>query len=113
MGKIGCTTAFLLLLLLVSLVAATHDTHVCPNVQTSLTTLADAFNTLCNKMTQLTPCSCPVEWQSLPMIQIGAIDLRSTSTQSFFIPLAVPSTAREVLVYVYVIMGYSRIIFLR
>ena len=53
------------------------------------------------------PCTCPVEWESFNIVRLGSINMRSTSTQSFVIPTAVPSTAKEVLVYVYTYMGYS------
>ena len=80
----------------------------CQNVNTHLTALTAAFNDLCNvNTTPAQPCTCPVEWESFDMIQIGTINMQSTNTQSFVIPAAVPSTATEVLVYVYVIKGNS------
>ena len=81
--------------------------EVCPNVHACLTTLTHAFDTLCNETMPPPPCTCPVEWESLNMVQLGTINMLSTSTQSFAIPAAVPSTAKEVLVYVYTYMGYS------
>ena len=47
----------------------------------------------------------------MTMTSLGTINMQSTSTQSFVIPTTVPATAREVLVYVYVIMGTSQDIF--
>lgn len=85
-----------------------HGTEVCPSVHTCLTTLTQAFDTLCNETMPPPPCTCPVEWESFNMIQLGSINMRSTSTQSFVIPTAVPSTAKEVLVYVYTYMGASQ-----
>ena len=49
-----------------------------------------------------------VEWVSFDMIQLGTINMQCTSTQSFVIPSSVPSTAGEVLVYVYAYMGHSQ-----
>ena len=81
----------------------------CQNVNTHLTALTAAFNALCNVNTSpAQSCNCSVEWESISMTQIGTINVRSTNTQSFIIPNTVPSTAREVLVYVYVIKGYSQ-----
>lgn len=104
MEQIGIKTLqfFLLPVLVLS-----HDTEVCPSVHTCLTTLTQAFDTLCNETMPPPPCTCPVEWESFNMIQLGVINMLSSSTQSFVIPTAVPSTAKEVLVYVNTYMGYS------
>ena len=86
----------------------------CQNVNTHLTALTAAFNDLCNANTTSTAttpsqtvCICSVEWESTGIIHIGSINMQSTNTQSFVIPEAVPSTAREVLVYVHVKKGGS------
>ena len=97
----------MLILVLLAPVVFSQDTEVCPNIQSCLTTLTTAFNTFCNNNTTPAPCSCPVEWESITMTHLGSINMQSTSTQSFVIPTTVPSTACEVLVYVYVRMGNS------
>ena len=51
--------------------------------------------------------SSPVEWEPLTLVQLGTINMLSTSTQSFIIPASFPTTAKEVLVYVYVTKGRS------
>ena len=56
-------------------------------------------------------CMCPVEWESISLTQLGTINLGSTSTQSYTIPSTVPSTAKEVLAYIYVYMGHSSSLF--
>ena len=72
-------------------------------MNTHLTALTAAFNALCNVNTSpAQSCNCPVEWESFDMIRLGPINMQSNSIQSFVIPAAVPSTAREVLVYVYI-----------
>ena len=52
-----------------------------------------------------------VEWNEYPLTQIGTIDMTSTSTQTFDIPTNIPAGATEVLVYTYVLMGYSTNLF--
>ena len=49
----------------------------------------------------------PAEWNSIPLEQIGTINLRNRNTQSFLIPSIVPDTAKEILIYVYLKAGYS------
>ena len=95
----------MLILVLLAPVVFSRGTGVCPNIQSCLTTLTTAFNTFCNVNTTPAPCSCPVEWESITMTELGTINMQSNSTQSFVIPSSVPSTACEVLVYVYVFMG--------
>ena len=108
MKRNGITTLFVVLLF--PLVFASSD--VCPDVKTCITTLGQAFTSLCNETIPALPCSCPVEWESSDLIQLGTINMGSTSTQSFVIPSSsVPSTAREVLVYVYAYMGTSQDVF--
>ena len=107
MKRNGITTLFVVLLF--PLVFA--SSNVCPDVKTCITTLGQAFSSLCNETIPALPCSCPVEWESFDMIQLGTINMQSTSTQSFVIPSSVPSTAREVLVYVYAYMGGSQDVF--
>lgn len=48
-----------------------------------------------------------VTWTSVPMTQIGTINFGQIATQSFVIPSVIPSSAKEVLVYVYVHEGWS------
>lgn len=105
MERIEITT---LLALLISPLVLGQNSDVCPNVQTCLTALSQAFTTLCNgnETVPTSSCSCPVEWESLDLIELGTINMGSTSTQTFVIPPAVPSTAREVLVYVFAHKGY-------
>ena len=43
----------------------------------------------------------PVEWNSVPLTQIGTINTRTTATQTFYIPSIISDSAREVLVYVH------------
>ena len=68
--------------------------------------LKTAFNSLCNS-TAANPEPNPVEWNSVPLTQIGTINLRTTVTQSFPIPSIIPDSAREVLVYVYIATGLN------
>ena len=100
----------LVVVLLFPLVFA-QSNEVCPDVKTCLKILGQAFDTLCDDTTNVPQCSCPVEWESFNMIQLGTINMGTTGTQSYVIPSTVPSTAREVLVYVYINMGRSQDLF--
>ena len=64
-----------------------------------------------NVSTLSPPPDPEVEWVSLPLTQIGIVNMLTTSTQSFIIPNTVPATAKEVLVYSYVTMGTAANLF--
>ena len=99
---------FLILLPVLTHQLGDQSPDTCGNVNTHLTALTEAFNSLCvgNTLSSSSrSCTCPVEWESFDMVRIGTINMNSTDIQSFDIPAAVPETACEVLVYVYVIKG--------
>ena len=77
----------------------------CSTIQFHMKELTTAFNSLCNSITS--PKPNPVEWNSVPLTQIGTINLKTTVTQSFPIPSIIPDSAREVLVYVYIATGHN------
>ena len=85
-----------------------QNSTVCTNIESCLTTLSQGFTTLCNGTIPTPSCSCPVEWESFNMVDLGAINMASTSTQTYTLPDAVPTTAKQVLVYVFAYMGYSQ-----
>ena len=46
-------------------------------------------------------------WTSLPMTDVGSSNLRSPSTMSYVIPNVIPTTAKNVLIYVTAHTGYA------
>ena len=99
----GCC-AFLCILLAVHSAQAVC-TSECSTLQFCTTQLNASINRLCS--TTASPGVNPVEWESISLTQIGVINMGSTVTQSFVIPTSIPTTANEVLVYVYTILGNS------
>ena len=80
----------------------------CKKIRCHMTEISGALDSLCGPIGQpCTPTDCPVEWESVGLVQLGTIDMCSTRIQSFTIPTCVPTTAKEVLVYVYVTKGTS------
>ena len=105
--------ANLLLLLLITpaVIAVSQPVpspEICPNVKTCLKTLAVAFDTLCLDTSEPPTCSCPVEWESFDLVRVGIVNFQTTALQTFTIPSQVPSTAKEVLVFINVYLGYSQ-----
>ena len=98
-----CTIVFISLLSALS--AAQNNSAECSTVQYHLTQLTAAIQSLCGSDVEAALPSN--EWESITLQQIGTINMRSTSEQSFIIPSSIPTTAKEVLVYVYAFMGYS------
>ena len=84
----------------------------CYTIQFHMKELKTAFNSLCNS-TAASPELNPVEWNSIPLTRIGDINMRTTATQTFQIPSTIPQTAKEILVYVYIIGGRSASIFVQ
>ena len=100
-----CTIVFISLLSALS--AAQNNSAECATIQFHLTQLTTTIQSLCSSV-ELAPSSNNVEWESITLEQIGTINMRSTSEQSFIIPVSsIPTTAKEVLVYIYAFMGSS------
>ena len=109
--------AFLLFLLVIpaAITQNVDSENECSTMHYHLMQLRGALNRLCDITCTGIPTpavsppedSCPVEWESLTLVRLGTINMLSTSTQSFTIPASVPTTAKEVLVYVYVSKGHS------
>ena len=77
----------------------------CCTIRFHMRKLNTAFDTLCNSTTDLIPN--PEEWESISLAHIGSINTQTTAMQTFVIPSSVPQTAREVLVYAYLLAGSS------
>ena len=76
----------------------------CSTIQFHVRELHTAFNRLCNSTTD--PIPNPEEWESIQLTHIGSINTRTTVMQTFVIPSSsVPQTAREALVYAYIVAG--------
>ena len=82
----------------------------CSTIRFHMRELTIAFNRLCNSTTDPEPN--PMEWNSIPLTRIGDINTRTTATQTFQIPSTIPQTAKEVLVYAYIIAGASQSAFI-
>ena len=101
---------FLLIFLLAGPAVLAHSTdneEACNDVQFYLNKLQQIYNYTCGSGTPPEPPLTPVEWESIEPTRIGRINMDSTSTQSFVIPSSIPTTAREVLVYVHVLTGHK------
>ena len=83
----------------------------CSTIPYHMKELTTAFNRLCNSTTSPEPN--PVEWNSIPLTYIGGINTRTAATQTFQIPSIIPQTAKEILVYVYIVCHYSDAVFVQ
>ena len=98
-----------------------YDEQSCSVVQQKLQALSDAIQTLCGSSTpppttaQPTPvvvqqqCDCnpAVNWTSVPITRFGSSNLQHTGTLAYDIPSMIPSSAKEVLVFVFAQAGNS------
>ena len=88
-----------------------EESETCSAIQRNMAQISEAINRLCGTdLTTPAPTPedpCPAEWEPMPLTRVGTINMMSTSTQSYIVPDSVPTTAKEILLYVYVIKGYS------
>ena len=115
MGHLGVIECCCLAFLLCAMVPRTmgHEdsagvtnvsTVECATIRYHISVIDTLLDGLCGPVPTPEPKN-PEEWESIPLTQIGTINLGSTADQPFAIPATVPNTASEVLVYVYVRMG--------
>ena len=74
------------------------------NVREKLHGLKDAIEELCGGSSGTIP-TVRNTWKSVPMTTIGSTNLRHPSTLSFDFPNVIPSTAKNVLIYVAIQCG--------
>lgn len=115
-------TLWLSLLLTIFVHAACEQQQqACTNVQRQLQELTEAVQALCSSATippvtatepptvvqQQCDCSRVVNWTSVSMIMIGYSTLQHTGTLAYDIPSIIPSSAKEVLIFVNLRIGDS------
>ena len=84
------------------------STIQCSTIRYHISVINKLLDGLCGPEPTPEPESNLEEWESIPLTEIGVINLGTTADQVFYIPANVPNTANEVLVYVYVRTGHSR-----
>jgi len=76
----------------------TDQTTTCADVQQKLQSLSTALQAWCNNTSMVT-------WTSVPQTKIGTSNLQNAETTSYNIPSVIPSTAREVFIFVGAFQG--------
>lgn len=106
-GVKGYCAIVFISLLSAALSAGQNNSAECATIQFHLTQLNATIQRLCGGGVAPNPPAYQVEWESITLEQIGTINMASTFEQSFIIPSSIPTTAKEVLIYVYAFMGTS------
>jgi len=78
----------------------TDQTATCADVQQNLQSLSTALQAWCNDTSMVT-------WTSVPQTKIASSKLQIAETTSYNIPSVIPSTAREVFVFVGAFQGVT------
>ncbi len=80
----------------------------CSNVQEKLNGLKEAVEALCEGTSVAIP-TVRNTWTFVPITSIGSTNLRHPNTFSFVILSVIPSTAKNVLIYVFVGCGQANV----
>ena len=81
--------------------------HSLSYMQNCLQGLQDAVNAMCGGGTAVTVPTVRNTWTSVPITRIGGTNMRHPATFSYVIPSVIPSTAKNVLVYVTMYTRYA------
>ena len=76
------------------------QTATCADVQQKLQSLSTTLQAWCNYTSTVT-------WTSVPQTEIGSSDLLNAATTSYKIPNVIPSTAREVFIFIGAFQGQA------